>query len=195
MFYMKTLNHCFCNIIRSSDSWLVNRGTSHKLNNLLQFYFPLTSERHGGPCLHVHLNVARLEDFADVIAHRVAAALAAIKTHAPVKHVAAAASVGLGYFLLVQQRVNEQVDWALVFTLHCIGDSWRRKGGMTFKQHNTHKRINVLLLRFHSISDHSLNTFTLPINLFCQTDIISAPVWEPLFVFRVLWMGSLCNWQ
>ncbi len=84
---------------------------------------PLTSERHGGSCLGVHLNVARLADLADVIAHRVAAVFAAAETHAAVKHVAAGASVGLGRFLLVQQRVDEQVDRALVLTLHRVSDS------------------------------------------------------------------------
>ena len=85
-------------------------------------YCALTSERHGGPCLRVHLNIACLADLADVVAHRVAAALPAAEAQAAVEHVATAAPVGLGSLLLVQQRVDEQVDGALVFTLHCISD-------------------------------------------------------------------------
>lgn len=82
----------------------------------------LTSERHGRSRLGVHLNVARLADFADVVAHRVAAALAATEAQSAVKGVAAAASVGLGRVLLVQQGVDEEVDGALVFALHGVGD-------------------------------------------------------------------------
>lgn len=83
---------------------------------------PLTSEGHGGSGLGVHLHVASLADLADVVAHRVAAALAAAQTHASVEGVAAAAPVRLGRLLLVQQRVDEQVDRALVLTLHRIGN-------------------------------------------------------------------------
>lgn len=107
------------------------------------FHFPLTSERHGGSRLSVHLNIARLADFADVVAHRVAAALAATETHAAVKHVVAAASVGLGCLLLVQQRVNEQVDRALMFALHCVGDGWGGKRGQILMKHVC---INVIAL-------------------------------------------------
>lgn len=94
---------------------------SFHLNNE-RFLSPLTSEGHGGSRLGVHLNVARLADLADVVAHRVAAALAAAEAHAAVEHVVAAAPVGLGRFLLVQQRVDEQVHRALVFALHCVSD-------------------------------------------------------------------------
>ena len=68
------------------------------------------------------MDAARLADLADVVAHRVAAVLAAAETHAAVEHVAAATSIGLGSFLLVQQGVDEQVHRALVFTLHCVRD-------------------------------------------------------------------------
>lgn len=83
----------------------------------------LTSERHGSPCLGVHLPVAGLADLADVVAHRVAAAFAAVQAQAAVKHVVAGTPVGLGRFLLVQEGVDEQVNRALVFTLHCVRDS------------------------------------------------------------------------
>lgn len=84
--------------------------------------FPLTSEWHGGSCLGEHLNAACLADFADVVSYCVAAALAAVEAHAAIKHVAAAAPVGLGCVLLVQKRVDEQVNRALVFALHCVSD-------------------------------------------------------------------------
>lgn len=83
---------------------------------------PLTSEGHGRSRLGVHLNVARLADFADVVAHRVAAAFATPEAHSAVKCLAAAASVGPGGVLLVQQGVDEEVDGALVLTLHGVGD-------------------------------------------------------------------------
>lgn len=82
----------------------------------------LTSERHARSRLGVHLNVARLADLADAVAHRVAASLAATEAHSAVKGVAAAASVGPGRVLLVQQGVDEEVDGALVLAIHGVGD-------------------------------------------------------------------------
>lgn len=95
---------------------------SAKYHNSVHPERPLTSERHGCSRLGVHLNVAPLADFADVVAHRVAAALATTEAHSTVKRLAAAASVGLGRILLIQQGVDEEVDGALVFTLHGVGD-------------------------------------------------------------------------
>lgn len=83
---------------------------------------PLTSEGHGRSRLGVHLNVARLADFADVVAHRVAAALATPEAHSAVKCLAAAAPVGPGRVLLVQHGVDEEVDGALVLALHGVVD-------------------------------------------------------------------------
>lgn len=82
----------------------------------------LTSERHASARPGVHLRVARLADLADAVAHRVAAALAAAEARAAVEGVAAAASVGPGRVPLVQQRVDEEVDGALVLALHGVGD-------------------------------------------------------------------------
>lgn len=87
-------------------------------------FFSPTSEGHEGPRVSVHLGVARPPHLADVVAHRVAAALAAVEAHATVKHVAAAAPVGLGRFVFVQQRVDEQVHGALVLALDGVGDGW-----------------------------------------------------------------------
>lgn len=84
---------------------------------------PLTSERHGGSCLGVHLNAARLADLADVVAHRVAAAFPAAQAHPAVEHVVAATSVRHGRFPLVQQGVDEEVNRTLVFTLDGVRHS------------------------------------------------------------------------
>lgn len=86
----------------------------------------LTSERHAGSGLSVHLHVARFAHLADVVAHRVAAAFAAAEAHAAVEPVVAAAAVGLGRLLLVQQRVDEEVDRALVLALDRMGDGCGR---------------------------------------------------------------------
>lgn len=94
----------------------------------METFFSPTSEGHEGPRVGVHLGVARPPHLADVVAHRVAAALAAVETHAAVEHVAAAAAVGLGCLALVQQRVDEQVHRALVLALDGVGDGWRRIG-------------------------------------------------------------------
>ena len=88
----------------------------------------LTSEGHGGPRLGVHLDVAGPAHLADVVAHRVAAALAAAEAHAAVEHLVAAAAVGLGRRPLVQQGVDEQVDGALVLTLHRVRDGCGEQG-------------------------------------------------------------------
>ena len=89
----------------------------------------LTSEGHGGPRLGVHLDVAGLADLADVVAHRVAAALAAAEAHATVEHLVAAAAVRLWRRLLVQQGVDEQVDGALVLALHGVCDGYGEPWG------------------------------------------------------------------
>lgn len=85
-----------------------------------------TSEGHESPRVGVHLGVSRLPHLADVVAHRVAAALAAVEAHAAVEHVAAAAAVGPGRLAFVQQRVDEQVHRALVLALDGVGDGCGR---------------------------------------------------------------------
>lgn len=112
MFFRLFFGFCFCKYI-----------SFRVITEMILESMPLTSERHGGSCLGVHLNVARLADLADAVAHRVAAAFPAAQAHPAVEHVVAATSVRLGRFLLVQQGVDEQVNRTLVFTLDCVRDS------------------------------------------------------------------------
>lgn len=74
----------------------------------------LTSEWHGASCPGEHLNASCLADFADFVAHSVAAVLATLEAHAAVEHVIAPAAVRPASFFLVQQRVDVQVDGPLV---------------------------------------------------------------------------------
>lgn len=98
------------------------KSSRYSRKNAVKNIGGLTSERHGAPCLGVHLHASRPADLADPVAHRVAPVLAAVETHAAVEGVAAAAPVGRDGVLLVQKGVDEQMDGALVFTLHRIGD-------------------------------------------------------------------------
>lgn len=88
-----------------------------------------TSEGHESPRVGVHLGVSRPPHLADVVAHRVAATLAAVEAHAAVEHLAAAAAVGLGRLAFVQQGVDEQVHRALVLALDGVCDGCGRSVG------------------------------------------------------------------
>jgi len=66
--------------------------------------------------LEVHLGAARHADLVDVVAQLVAAVLPAAEAHALVEGLSGVAAVGHALLLGVQQRVDEQVDGALVGT-------------------------------------------------------------------------------
>lgn len=53
-----------------------------------------------------------------VVAHAAAAALVAAEADAAVEHVAGAAAVSLAHGVAVHQRIDEEVDGALMLALH-----------------------------------------------------------------------------
>lgn len=71
---------------------------------------------HHVTSLEVHLAAAGRADLVDVVAQLVAAVLAAAQAQALVEGVFGIAAVGHALLLGVQQRVDEQVDGALVGT-------------------------------------------------------------------------------
>lgn len=81
-------------------------------------HFPLmfTFVRHHFTGLEVHLSAAGHADLVDVVAELVAAVLPAAEAQTLVKGLFRVATVGHALLLGVQQRVDEQVDGALVGT-------------------------------------------------------------------------------
>lgn len=81
-------------------------------------HFPLmfTFVRHHFTGLEVHLSAAGHADLVDVVAELVAAVLSAAEAQTLVKGLFGVATVGHALLLGVQQRVDEQVDGALVGT-------------------------------------------------------------------------------
>lgn len=79
----------------------------------------LTFEGHHLAGLEVHLGAPGQADLVDAVAHLVATVLAAVETHSLHEGLLGAAAVGHALMLCcVHQRVDEQVDGALVGTLH-----------------------------------------------------------------------------
>ena len=72
---------------------------------------------HVFPGLEVHLSAAGHADLVDVVAKLVAAVLPAAEAQALVEGILGVAAVGHALLLSVHQRVDEQVDGALVGTL------------------------------------------------------------------------------
>lgn len=75
-----------------------------------------TFVRHHFTSFEVHLNAARIADLVDIVAKFVAAVLSAAETQALIKGLFGIAAVGHALLLGVQQRVDEQVDGALMGT-------------------------------------------------------------------------------
>lgn len=78
------------------------------------FFLVFTFERHRSTSLEVHRCAAGRADFFHVVADLVAAVLPAAEAHSLVEGVFGVASEGHALLLDVQQRVDEQVDGALV---------------------------------------------------------------------------------
>lgn len=77
----------------------------------------LTFVRHHFPGLEVQLGATGCADLVDVVAELVAAVLPAAEAQAFVEGLLGIAAVGHALLLGVDQRVDEQVDGALVGTL------------------------------------------------------------------------------
>lgn len=80
------------------------------------FFVFFTFVRHHVTSLEVHLAAAGHADLVDVVAECVAAVLPAAEAQAFVEGLLGAAAVDQALLLGVQQRVDEQVDGALVGT-------------------------------------------------------------------------------
>lgn len=76
---------------------------------------------------HVHLAAPACANFVNCVSHLVAAVLAAAEAHALVKAVSGAAAKSHALMVLVHQRVNEEVNRALVRTLHDLIHICREK--------------------------------------------------------------------
>lgn len=68
--------------------------------------------------IHVHLAASACANFVDSVAHLVAAVLVAAEAHALVEAVFGAAAISHAFLLLVHQRVDEQMNGALMGALH-----------------------------------------------------------------------------
>lgn len=90
---------------------------SHPVSLVFLFCFLFfTFVRHHVTGLEVHLGAAGHADLVDVVAERVAAVLPAAEAQAFVEGLLGVAAVDQALLLYVQQRVNEQVNGALVGT-------------------------------------------------------------------------------
>lgn len=86
-----------------------------------------TFVRHLRACLQVELLAAAAADLLDVVAQRVAAILATVQADAFVKDAVVPAPVGRALLVLVQQRVDEQMDGSLVSAFHRLLETYVRK--------------------------------------------------------------------
>lgn len=84
----------------------------------------LTFVGHHVPCLHVHLGAPGSAHLMHLISHLVAAVFATAQTHSLVEDLSGAAAVSHALLLHVHQRVNEQVDGALMGTFYNLVHVW-----------------------------------------------------------------------
>lgn len=79
-----------------------------------------TFVRHPRPCFQVEPLAGARANFLDIIAECVAAILPAVQTDALVKGAVVAAPVGHALLVFIEQRVDEEMDRALMGTFHCL---------------------------------------------------------------------------
>lgn len=94
---------------------------------------------HHAARLEVHLGAASRADLVDVVAQLVAAVLSAAQAHSLVEGLLGVAAVGHALVLGVDQRVDEQVDGALVGALDQlvhVCHTGRRSTGEILVKHN-----------------------------------------------------------
>lgn len=83
-----------------------------------------TFERHPGACLQVEPLAGATASLLDVVAQSVAAVLPAVQTDALVEAAVVAAPVGSALLVLIQQRVDEEMDRSFVSAFHRLLETY-----------------------------------------------------------------------
>ncbi len=97
----------------------------------MSFFLTFTFVRHHITGLQVHLGAAGPADLVDVVAELVAAVFPAAEAQTLVEGLLGVAAIGQALLLSVQQRVDEQVDGALMGTFDKLVHVCSTQGGQT----------------------------------------------------------------
>lgn len=101
----------------------------------MSFFLLFTFVWHHVTCLEIHLGTAGGADLVDVVTELVAAVLSTAETKSLVEGLFGVAAVSHALLLDVQQRVNEQVDGALMGTLDKLVHICSTQNTKTVKPH------------------------------------------------------------